>query len=109
MQITKGTWRMREQRVPGSLSSSPAQEPGNEANECSSCADFTGPGMLLSFCAHSDWTDRQNNHIVIHMQKYWVQAYCASCKSSYVLVLPSTSWLGYCERKKEGGLDKWAL
>ena len=32
MQVTKGIWRMREQCVPGSLSSSPAQEPGNEAN-----------------------------------------------------------------------------
>ena len=31
MQVTKGTWRMREQCVPGSLSSSPAQEPGNAA------------------------------------------------------------------------------
>ena len=31
MQVTKETWRMREQCVPGSLSSSPAQEPGNEA------------------------------------------------------------------------------
>ena len=31
MQVTKGTWRMREQCLPGSLSSSPAQEPGNEA------------------------------------------------------------------------------
>ena len=31
MQVTKGTWRMRKQCVPGSLSSSPAQEPGNEA------------------------------------------------------------------------------
>ena len=31
MQVTIGTWRMREQCVPGSLSSSPAQEPGNEA------------------------------------------------------------------------------
>ena len=30
MQVTKETWRMREQCVPGSLSSSPAQEPGNE-------------------------------------------------------------------------------
>ena len=29
MQVTKGTWRMREQCVPGS---SPTQEPGNEAN-----------------------------------------------------------------------------
>ena len=33
MQVTKGTWRMREQCVPGSFSSSPAQEPGNEARE----------------------------------------------------------------------------
>ena len=32
MQVTKGTWRMREQCVPGSLSSSPAREPGNEAS-----------------------------------------------------------------------------
>ena len=31
MEVTKGTWRMREQCVPGSLSSSPTQEPGNEA------------------------------------------------------------------------------
>ena len=31
MQVTKGTWRMRKQCVPGTLSSSPAQEPGNEA------------------------------------------------------------------------------
>ena len=32
MQVTKGTWHMREQCVPGSLFSSPAREPGNEAN-----------------------------------------------------------------------------
>ena len=31
MQVIKGTWRMRKQCVPGSLSSSPAQEPGNES------------------------------------------------------------------------------
>ena len=31
MQVTKGTWHMCEQYVPGSLSSSPAQEAGNEA------------------------------------------------------------------------------
>ena len=31
MQVTKGTWRMREQCVPGSLSSSPVREPGKEA------------------------------------------------------------------------------
>ena len=32
MQVTKRTWRMREQCVPGSLSSSHAQEPRNEAS-----------------------------------------------------------------------------
>ena len=31
MQVTKGTWHMREQCVPGPPSSSPTQEPGNEA------------------------------------------------------------------------------
>ena len=31
MQVTKGTWCMCEQCVPGSLSSSPTQEPGNKA------------------------------------------------------------------------------
>ena len=31
MQVTKGIWRMREQCVPGSLSSSSAQEPANKA------------------------------------------------------------------------------
>ena len=31
MQGTKGIWRMREQCVPGSLSSSHVREPGNEA------------------------------------------------------------------------------
>ena len=30
MKVTKGTWRMHEQCVLGSLSSSTAQEPGNE-------------------------------------------------------------------------------
>ena len=34
MQVTKGTWCMRKQCVPGSLSFSPAQEPGNEAISC---------------------------------------------------------------------------
>ena len=32
MQVTKGTWYMRKQCVPGSLFSSVAQEPGNEAS-----------------------------------------------------------------------------
>ena len=31
MQVTKGTWCMREQCVPGSLSSFPAREHRNEA------------------------------------------------------------------------------
>ena len=33
MQVTKGTWGMREQCVSGSLSSSPTQEPANEAKK----------------------------------------------------------------------------
>ena len=37
MQVTKGTLRMREQCVPGSLSSSPTQEPGNEASARLEC------------------------------------------------------------------------
>ena len=32
MQVTKGTWRIHKQCVPGSLFSSLAQEPGNEAS-----------------------------------------------------------------------------
>ena len=32
IQITKGTWHLREQYVPGYLSSFPSQEPGNEAS-----------------------------------------------------------------------------
>ena len=40
MQVTKGNWRMREQCVPGSLSSSPAQEPGNEARWCTNKSKF---------------------------------------------------------------------
>ena len=31
MEVTKGTWRMCAQIVPGSFSSSPTREPGNEA------------------------------------------------------------------------------
>ena len=38
MQVTKGTWRMRKQCVPGSLSSSPAREPGNEAKSLAATA-----------------------------------------------------------------------
>ena len=36
MQVTKETWRIRKQRVPGSFFSSPTREPGNEANHCPS-------------------------------------------------------------------------
>ena len=50
MQVTKGTWRMREQCVPSSLSSSPAREPGNEANQ--GCAGLKLSHELLSrFCS----------------------------------------------------------
>ena len=41
MQVTKGTWCMREQCVPSSLSSSPAREPGNGANCLVSSPDPT--------------------------------------------------------------------
>ena len=51
MQVTKGTWRMHEQCVPSSLSPSPAQEPGNEASDCSlpsnSTACFVCPLVTL--------------------------------------------------------------
>ena len=47
MQVTEGTWRMREQCVPGSLSSSPAQEPGNEATTTGACFHFLVPPLLL--------------------------------------------------------------
>ena len=47
MQVTKGTWRMHEQCVPGSLSSSPAQEPGNEANGNTTWAKKLRAWMVL--------------------------------------------------------------
>ena len=49
MQVTKGTWRMHEQCVPGSLSSSPAREPGNEANVHSA---YDEPHPLLMDVVH---------------------------------------------------------
>ena len=49
MQVTKGTWCMREQCVPGSLSSSPAQEPGNEANVEHEVAIAGKGAFLLGF------------------------------------------------------------
>ena len=47
MQVTKGTWRMREQCVPGSLSSSHAREPGNEASSMivQKLKIFAGPDL----------------------------------------------------------------
>ena len=37
MKVTKETWHMCKQCVPGSLSSSPAQEPGNKARPLLVC------------------------------------------------------------------------
>ena len=46
MQVTKGTWHMREQCVPGSLSPPPpAQKPGNEAKKEPALAQYTGNYM----------------------------------------------------------------
>ena len=42
MQVTKGTWRMHKQCVPGSLSSSLAQEPGNEATATHTIPHLSG-------------------------------------------------------------------
>ena len=52
MQVTKGTWRMCKQCVPGSLSSSPQQEPGNEAmpNSDSGCEAALPKGKVEKFC-----------------------------------------------------------
>ena len=50
MQVTKETWRMREQCVPGSLSSSPAQEPGNEASEMGYL--FSRTALSISLGSH---------------------------------------------------------
>ena len=50
MQVTKGTWRMREQCVPGSLSSSPAQEPGNEATALNALLEVHAYQVLFNVC-----------------------------------------------------------
>ena len=55
MQVTKGTWCMREQCVPGSLSSSPAQEPGNEATPFQKNYRFAGC-VLISGCVDTKAT-----------------------------------------------------
>ena len=49
MQVNKGTWCMREQCVPGSLSSSPAREPGNEAK--AACVIHVGELSPLTISA----------------------------------------------------------
>ena len=51
MQVTKGTWRMHEQCEPGSVSSSPTQEPGNEA--------ITDSAIMLSILKHSVLRNRK--------------------------------------------------
>ena len=58
MQVAKGTWRMREQCVPGSLSSSPAQEPGNEANAYIASTDCIALLALLRFVVYIDATQK---------------------------------------------------
>ena len=50
MQVTKGTWHMREQCVPGSLPSSPAREPGNKAT--SSAKENRELGYCVESFAH---------------------------------------------------------
>ena len=59
MQVTKETWRMHEQCVPGSFSSFPAQEPGNEARY----AQFHSKNKLFNWLAmifvNMNWRNRQ--------------------------------------------------
>ena len=45
MQVTKGTWRMCEQCVPGSLFSSLTREPGNEATLFQTLQQTKGLGV----------------------------------------------------------------
>ena len=53
MQVTKGTWRMREQCVPGSLSSSPTREPGNEARSSLISEEDRRDGYQTAYCTHN--------------------------------------------------------
>ena len=53
MQVTKGTWRMREQCVPGSLSSSHAREPGNEARPMYVAITLICNKVSLCFAIHA--------------------------------------------------------
>ena len=75
MQVTKGTWRMRKQCVPGSLSSSPAQEPGNEANcTCEWQFNLKGssiPIILEQLCCsfrscHTRLTNGRCSNYILH-------------------------------------------
>ena len=50
MQVTKGTRRMREQCVPGSLSSSPTQDPGSEAIAVYATSIIKPTGKRLYSC-----------------------------------------------------------
>ena len=65
MQVTKGTWRMREQCVPGSLFSSPAQEPGNKANHSVAVISNTDSSILpnISVCDMLD-----NGPCLLHIE-----------------------------------------
>ena len=55
MQVTKGTWRMREQCVPGSLSSSPSRDPGNDTSYGPACGRVNHPYSATS-----------NNRTLVH-------------------------------------------
>ena len=59
MQVTKGTWRMREHCVPGALSSSHAREPGNEARAAWDPITYSFSallGVLSPLCAQAPVT-----------------------------------------------------
>ena len=68
MQVTKGTWHMREQCVPGSLSSSPAREPGNEAKYNYVYIVY----MLLSWCIFRRKVVWIANHAPFPIQPVWL-------------------------------------
>ena len=53
MQVTKGTWCMHEHCVPGSVSSSPTREPGNEA--------ITDSAIMLSILKHSSVEEQKGS------------------------------------------------
>ena len=73
MQVTKGTWRMREQCVPGSLSSSHAREPGNEAklmgslemNPVPCLFYFHSIPQMFNLCFHISITNSIPFHVLV--------------------------------------------